>query len=460
MRSRLALALALERLQAAFYAEAVAGGALDGEALDFATTAADQEAEHVALLTPLVPDAPEEPAYDFGQDTSDPAAFATAAASLEDLAVAAYNGLLPGLSEQGLATAAASSRWTRATRPGSAPSTATTPRPRPRTPASRRRGRGPDRGHGLPDGGGAVSGLRLDDLDRDGALREAASRLPESTRRAFLARRGRRRGPPARGLADARRGRAQADSDVSILNYALTLEYLQADFYTEAERQGALSARRGARGRPDRVGRAGTRPGPAQGARGSGRRPPDLRLQGHHRRRRRVPAHGRRLRGPRHGAYKGQLGEIRAPAYVAAAVSIHTVEARHAAWIRYLAGAHRPPRPSTSRSPRRGRADRRLDRVHRRRGGDHGRRDPRSRGEAGGSRRMLRRAALLVAACWCALAAGCLGVLVAAVASISSSPEPSLLPPTGDIAEPPEPAFAVPARAAWTCRRRPPAGPP
>ena len=58
---------------------------------------------------------------------------------------------------------------------------------------------------------------------------------------------------------------------------------------------------------------------------------------------------------------------------------------------------------------------------------------------------MLRRAALLVAACWCALAAGCLGVLVAAVASISSSPEPSLLPPTGDIAEPPEPAFAVPA---------------
>ncbi len=101
----LALALALERLQAAFYAEAVAGGALDGEALDFATTAADQEAEHVALLTPLVPDPPDEPTYDFGEDASDPAAFATAAASLEDLAVAAYNGLLPGLTERGLAAA-------------------------------------------------------------------------------------------------------------------------------------------------------------------------------------------------------------------------------------------------------------------------------------------------------------------------------------------------------------------
>jgi hypothetical protein len=58
---------------------------------------------------------------------------------------------------------------------------------------------------------------------------------------------------------------------------------------------------------------------------------------------------------------------------------------------------------------------------------------------------MLRRTALLVAACWCALAAGCLGVLVVAVASISSSPERSLLPATGGIAEPPAPAFDVPA---------------
>ena len=101
----LALALALERLQAAFYAEAVAGGTLSGELLDFATTAADQEAEHAALLAPLVPEPPPEPAYDFGRDTREPAAFAAAAASLEDLTVAAYNGLLPGLGEPGLAAA-------------------------------------------------------------------------------------------------------------------------------------------------------------------------------------------------------------------------------------------------------------------------------------------------------------------------------------------------------------------
>ncbi len=51
-----------------------------------------------------------------------------------------------------------------------------------------------------------------------------------------------------------------------------------------------------------------------------------------------------------------------------------------------------------------------------------------------------------MAVCWCALALGCLGVVVAAVASMSAAPagEPSLLPPTGGIDEPPAPAFTVP----------------
>jgi hypothetical protein len=38
------------------------------------------------------------------------------------------------------------------------------------------------------------------------------------------------------------------------------------------------------------------------------------------------------------GAYKEQLPKIHSDQYLAAAVSIHSVEARHAAWIRYLAG--------------------------------------------------------------------------------------------------------------------------
>ncbi len=59
---------------------------------------------------------------------------------------------------------------------------------------------------------------------------------------------------------------------------------------------------------------------------------------------------------------------------------------------------------------------------------------------------MLRRAAVLVVASWGALAVGCLVVVVAAVASISTPPSPApLLPPTAGIATPPAPAFAVPA---------------
>ncbi len=84
--------------------------------------------------------------------------------------------------------------------------------------------------------------LSFDRLDVDGALAESLERTGLS-RAAFLA--------AALGGSTALLGRrttedalAQAGSlpttDVFILNYALVLEYLQAAFYTEAERMGAL----------------------------------------------------------------------------------------------------------------------------------------------------------------------------------------------------------------------------
>jgi Ferritin-like domain len=187
-----------------------------------------------------------------------------------------------------------------------------------------------------------VSGLRLDDLDRDGALREAASRLPEPTRRAFLARAGAgAAGLLLAGLAAAGTAAAQDEADVSILNYALTLEYLQAAFYTEAERQGALSgvAARAA-GQIGAVERAHVQAlRKALGERGAAR--PAFDFQG-------TTSDGDAFlrtavafEDLATAAYKGQLGEIRSRELLAAAVSIHTVEARHAAWIRYLAA--RPP---------------------------------------------------------------------------------------------------------------------
>jgi Ferritin-like domain len=182
----------------------------------------------------------------------------------------------------------------------------------------------------------------LDALDRDGALRDAASRLPGSTRRGFLAQAGGgAAGVLLAGLAATGAAGASGDSDISILNYALTLEYLQAGFYTEAERLGALNgvaARAAAQiGSVERAHVAALRT--ALGANAVKR--PTFDFQG-------TTSDGEAFLRTAvafedlgTAAYKGQLGEIRAPAYLAAAIGIHTVEARHAAWIRYIAA--RPP---------------------------------------------------------------------------------------------------------------------
>ena len=76
-------------------------------------------------------------------------------------------------------------------------------------------------------------------VDQDRALAEAADAL-STTRRGLF---GLAAGGAALGaLAGATGAQASGSSehDVKILNYALGLEYLQAAFYTEAERLGAL----------------------------------------------------------------------------------------------------------------------------------------------------------------------------------------------------------------------------
>lgn len=97
-------ALVLEHLQAAFYAEAAGSTAFDADVLTFARTAAAHEKEHVALLTRLLgAKAEEAPAFDFGDTTSDQAAFLRVATALEDLGVDAYNGQAANLGRAALA---------------------------------------------------------------------------------------------------------------------------------------------------------------------------------------------------------------------------------------------------------------------------------------------------------------------------------------------------------------------
>jgi hypothetical protein len=172
-------------------------------------------------------------------------------------------------------------------------------------------------------------------LDVDGALEEA-----------FAARRVSRAALLGAGFAGglfavlARPGDAGAFAagDVSILNYALTLEYLQASFYTEAERVGALKgrSRQAARvlGSVERAHVAALQK--ALGSAAVGR--PRFNLQGTTEDPQKFLKTAVAFEDLAVAAYKGQAPAIRSDALLAAAVSIHSVEARHAAWMRHLFG--------------------------------------------------------------------------------------------------------------------------
>ena len=92
-----------------------------------------------------------------------------------------------------------------------------------------------------------MSQFHLEDLDVDGAIREHAEAVPHHTRQSFLRKAGIAGGAALSSgailgmvpsLAEAAPSKKQ---DLAILNFALTLEYLEASFYKEAVEGGALS---------------------------------------------------------------------------------------------------------------------------------------------------------------------------------------------------------------------------
>jgi Ferritin-like domain len=95
--------LQVEYLQAGFYTEAERRGALSGEPREFAALVGEQERAHVdALEQALGAKATNKPTFDFGNTVTDQRRFVATAVELEEMALAAFNGQVPNLTQKRL----------------------------------------------------------------------------------------------------------------------------------------------------------------------------------------------------------------------------------------------------------------------------------------------------------------------------------------------------------------------
>lgn len=181
--------------------------------------------------------------------------------------------------------------------------------------------------------------LPVDELDQDGAIREGLEKVGGDSRAGFL-RKATIGGAALLGaVAAAPAASAQTSKgDVAILNYALTLEYLQAAFYTEAEREGALRGK---------AARAAAVVGPVERAHVKAFREalgsaavkrPSFNFRGVTEDQRTFLETAVAFEDLAVAAYKAKAPLLKSPALLSVAVSIHSVEARHAAWMRRLVG--------------------------------------------------------------------------------------------------------------------------
>jgi hypothetical protein len=176
-------------------------------------------------------------------------------------------------------------------------------------------------------------------VDVDGAIAEAShQRQVALSRRGLLAAAAAGAGALVLGRSEARAASGLSANDVGILNYALVLEYLQASFYTEAERSGALSGK---------TAQAATVVGATERAHvkafqkllgSKAVKRPLFDFQGVTEAQQAFLKTAVAFEDLAVAAYKGQAPKLRSSAVLAAAVGIHSVEARHAAWMRELFG--------------------------------------------------------------------------------------------------------------------------
>jgi hypothetical protein len=196
---------------------------------------------------------------------------------------------------------------------------------------------------------------KLEELDVDGAIREAAANVDGDTRAAFLKKAGIGAGAVVAGgaFAGAIPGIASAGvakSDVAILNFALTLEYLEAAFYAEAVSKGNFTGKTLAFAqvvsRHENAHVAFLRSALGKAAVKS----PRFDFKGTTTDQAKFMATAQVLEDTGVAAYLGQAGNIKSKKILGAAGSILAVEARHAGWIRDLNNL--PGAPSSFQGPK------------------------------------------------------------------------------------------------------------
>jgi hypothetical protein len=192
--------------------------------------------------------------------------------------------------------------------------------------------------------------LKLEDLDRDGAIRETAEKVDPNTRAAFLKKAGLGGaaivgGGAFMGLMPGIATAGVAASDVAILNFALTLEYLEADFYAQAKSNN-MGNGNGNLTRFVNVVAAheAAHVSFLKNALGSAAvKKPRFDFKATVTDQKQFQATAQVLEDTGVAAYLGQVGNIKSKKILGAAGSILPVEARHAGWIRDINGVSGAP---------------------------------------------------------------------------------------------------------------------
>jgi hypothetical protein len=196
--------------------------------------------------------------------------------------------------------------------------------------------------------------LTVGDVDRDGAIQETAERA--GVNRGDLLKRAAIGGGAILGTASllgaipgaafaSSKGSVRASSDVDILNFALTLEYLEAAFYAEALSKGALKgptlafAKVVAKDEAQHVAFLKT----ALGMKAV--KKPTFDFKGTTGATKSFQSTAIVLEDTGVSAYAGAAPMISNKKTLSAALSVHSVEARHAAWIRNIVGMNPAPQP-------------------------------------------------------------------------------------------------------------------